>query len=125
MEHSISRNIEERPEGENVEGETERDWEYLEITPQQLADLGWKIYSRTDGHVFTPLVRQDLDLARALETGLGLKAKHQMKKASGELDPDSHRDLLVKGGPENSESMWTDYNPGVGHVPLMVLIKKD
>lgn len=125
MEHfSWERDVEGKPEREKVVGETEREWEYVEITPEELASLGWKIYPRTDGHVFTPLIRQDLDLARALETGLGLKAKHQMKKANGELGLDSpHRDLLVKGKLGNSESMWTDYDPAVGHTPFMVLVQ--
>lgn len=97
----------------------------LEISEDLLTERGWRLYPRTDGHVFTIFLRQGINLEEALSSGRGLSARHQMKDVTGELRPESpsHKDLLRKGRLQNEEIMDTEYHTSIGHHTMIVLTK--
>lgn len=103
--------------------ERERETQYQEVAGETLKKLGWKLFKRTDGHVFTILVPQVLDANEAFERG-HVFAKHQMRAINGrELLSGAHIDHLTQGKLQKTEIMSTEYNPSIGHTGYIVLEK--
>lgn len=104
--------------------EQERETQYLEVDSEVLSKYGWKLYPRTDGHVFTVLVEQGTDLEKAFFLGQGIYARHQLKDVSGVLrkNANKHLDCLAKERLKYKETMSTQYNPSIGHSSFLVLI---
>lgn len=105
-----------------VEREKEIQWQ--EVPEEELSECGWKYVERTDGHVFTILVRQGTEFNRAISLGRGICARHQMKAVSGrELLPGSHIDSLRKDrfGGSGPDILVTNYDPSIGHHDFIVL----
>jgi hypothetical protein len=107
-----------------VATEREKEIQWQEVSKEELAECGWKHVERTDGHVFTILVRQGIEFNQAISQGRGICARHQMKEVSGrELLPGSHIDSLRKDsfGGRGPDILVTNYDPSIGHHGYTVL----
>ena len=124
----MGRSIELRVEKEVTAVENEIEVQYQVVSEEVLAELGWKHFKRTDGHVFTVLVPQAISPETAFDRGI-VFVKHQMKAVNGrEILPGMHINHLIKtdyksGKLVGEQKMCTEYNPQIGHPTYIVLEK--
>lgn len=103
--------------------EREIEHQLQEVSAEELSECGWGLWPRRDGHVFTILIRQGIDLSKALLEGRGIYTRHQFKSMQGELMPGSHIDPLDKGKLQEQEIINTVDHPSIGHSSYIVLGK--